>query len=150
MIRNILSGAFSFLTSVALFSHFFCLKLFSDVFIQAFSYILYKIIPFCQVPVSPTKSQKSSLLKYKSLYAHGTQPLSLNKLQIVPWNCLNELQNQYQYRKCDKVATEKINLKIQDFPGIFFQFSRPLIPGLFQDFSKNISKSQDFPGLLLW
>ena len=33
MIRNILSGAFSFLTSVALFSHFFCLKLFSDVFI---------------------------------------------------------------------------------------------------------------------
>ena len=34
-----------------------------------------------------------------------------------------------------------------DFPGLFFQFSRTfasLITRLFQDFSKNISKSQDF------
>ena len=39
--------------------------------------MLYKIIPFCQVPVSPIESQ--ALLKYKALYVDG--PLRLNEFK---------------------------------------------------------------------
>ena len=34
-------------------------------------FILYKIIPFCQVPISPIESQTFSLLKFKALYVDG-------------------------------------------------------------------------------
>ena len=34
--------------------------------------MLYKIIPFCQVPVSSNESQAFSLLKYKALDVDGT------------------------------------------------------------------------------
>ena len=45
--------------------------------------MLYKIIPFCQVPISPTESQTFSLFKYKWLYVdvkQTTKPERIPKL----------------------------------------------------------------------
>ena len=51
----------------------------------------YKIIPFCEVPISLIESQTSSLLKYKAEH-QTTKPERIQKLlQIVPRNCRNKL-----------------------------------------------------------
>ena len=57
--------------------------------------MIYKTIPFCQVPVSLIESQTSYLLKYKALMLMEQQTNKPQRnqilLQIVPRNCLNKL-----------------------------------------------------------
>ena len=69
--RRFLFHCYSFSDISYTFSIFFPPK-FLHMYLSAISYTLFKIIPFCQVPISLIESQTSSFLKYKALYVDGT------------------------------------------------------------------------------
>ena len=70
---KLLYFVFPFLTSVTLVFTLFQQKIVHMYSFKPFHvYYLYKIILFCQVPISPIESQASSLLKYKAIYVDGT------------------------------------------------------------------------------